>query len=131
MLTRDSGGLLTLVPQERAITLRMLMTHTGERTNQSRARPHLYNGTIANHTAIAAEFGYAFDNLDLCEWAHPIGIDDFAGRKADVLYRPLMFQPGTAFQYGVGIDWFGIVSNGSPTCRWKNTFTNSYSSHSR
>lgn len=40
VLTRDSDGLFTLVPQERAITLRMLMTHTGERTNQSGAKPH-------------------------------------------------------------------------------------------
>lgn len=109
VLIRGSDGLLTLVPQERAITLRMLMTHTGERTNQSRAKPHLYNGTIANHTVIAAGFGYAFDNPDLCEWARPIGIDDFSGKKADVLYRPLMFQPGTAFQYGVSIDWVGVV----------------------
>ena len=64
---------------------------------------------MANITAIAAGFGYAFDNPDLCEWARPIGIDDFSGRKSDVLYRPLMFQPATRFQYGVSMDWVGVV----------------------
>ncbi|KAE8332701.1 beta-lactamase family protein [Aspergillus sergii] len=84
VLTRDSNGSYTLVPQERQITLRMLMTHT-------------------------SGFGYAFDDVKLCDWARPTGIDDFSGRREDVLLRPLVFQPGTGFQYGVSIDWVGVI----------------------
>ncbi|KAK6837555.1 hypothetical protein RU639_001639 [Aspergillus parasiticus] len=84
VLTRDSNGSYTLVPQERQITLRMLMTHT-------------------------SGFGYAFDDVKLCDWARPTGIDDFSGRREDVLLRPLVIQPGTGFQYGVSIDWVGVI----------------------
>ncbi|OGM46211.1 hypothetical protein ABOM_004903 [Aspergillus bombycis] len=84
VLTRDSSGFYTLVPQERRITLRMLMTHT-------------------------AGFGYAFDDVKLSDWARPTGIDDFSGQREDVLLRPLVFQPGTGFQYGVSIDWVGVI----------------------
>ncbi|PLB46238.1 beta-lactamase family protein [Aspergillus steynii IBT 23096] len=84
VLTKGPGGEYTLVPQERPITLRMLMTHT-------------------------SGFGYAFDDLNISDWARPIGLDDFGGRQEEVLLRPLVFQPGTAFQYGVSMDWVGLI----------------------
>ncbi|KAB8262171.1 beta-lactamase/transpeptidase-like protein [Aspergillus pseudonomiae] len=84
VLTRDSSESYTLVPQERRITLRMLMTHT-------------------------AGFGHAFDDVKLSDCARPTGIDDFSRRREDVLLRPPVFQPGTGFQYGVSIDWVGVI----------------------
>lgn len=38
-----------------------------------------------------------------------MGIDDFSGLKADVLHRPLVNQPGAAFQYGTCLDWVGVL----------------------
>lgn len=65
------------------ITLRMLLTHT-------------------------AGFGYSFFNERLRDWAFPAGLDEFSGREADML-SPLLFQPGEGWEYGVGVDWAGIV----------------------
>ncbi|RYC78640.1 hypothetical protein BFJ63_vAg18487 [Fusarium oxysporum f. sp. narcissi] len=65
------------------ITLRMLLTHT-------------------------SGFGYTFSNERLRDWALPVGIDEFSGRLDD-MKMPLLFQPGEAWEYGVGIDWAGIA----------------------
>lgn len=56
-----------------------------------------------------AGFGYAFEDLKLHDWYQPGGLDDFSGNVNDVLLRPLVNQPGTKFQYGVGLDWVGTL----------------------
>ncbi|MBE3046825.1 beta-lactamase family protein [Candidatus Bathyarchaeota archaeon] len=61
--------------KKRAITLRMLLTHT-------------------------AGFGYSFFNERLRNWGYPGGIDEFSGRFEDVKL-PLVFQPGEGWEYGV------------------------------
>ncbi|KAI1363471.1 beta-lactamase family protein [Xylaria arbuscula] len=73
----------TLVKKEKAITLRMLLTHT-------------------------AGFGYTFFNETLRNWAFPTGGDEFSGRFEDML-MPLLFQPGEGWEYGINIDWAGIA----------------------
>ncbi|PGH17761.1 hypothetical protein AJ79_00902 [Helicocarpus griseus UAMH5409] len=73
----------TLVDKKRGITLRMLLAHT-------------------------AGFGYAFFHEQLRDYNRPIGYDEFSGHVYDVT-QPLIFQPGEGFEYGVGIDWAGIV----------------------
>ncbi|RAH79673.1 beta-lactamase family protein [Aspergillus japonicus CBS 114.51] len=82
VLERGADGGIKMVAKERRLTLRMLLNHT-------------YG------------FGYAFEDLKLLEWSRPVGLDDFSGNLHDVLHRPLVNQPGTKFQYGVGMDWVG------------------------
>ncbi|CZR52725.1 probable beta-lactamase class C and other penicillin binding proteins [Phialocephala subalpina] len=72
-----------LVEKERGITLRMLLTHT-------------------------AGFGYAFFNEKLRDYNKPIGYDEFSGHMYDIK-QPLVNQPGTRWEYGVSIDWAGIL----------------------
>ncbi|RAK93887.1 beta-lactamase family protein [Aspergillus costaricaensis CBS 115574] len=84
VLERTADGKFHLVPKQRSITLRMLLNHT-------------------------SGFGYAFEDLKLRDWSRPVGLDDFSGNVSDVLHRPLVNQPGTKFQYGVGLDWAGVI----------------------
>ncbi|GKZ23484.1 hypothetical protein AbraIFM66951_008518 [Aspergillus brasiliensis] len=84
VLECTADGKFHLVPKQRSITLRMLLNHT-------------------------SGFGYAFEDLKLRDWSRPIGLDDFSGNVSDVLHRPLVNQPGTKFQYGVGLDWAGVI----------------------
>lgn len=72
---REDG---TFEKKKRAITLRMLLTHT-------------------------AGFGYTFFNERLRDWSLPIGGDEFSGRFADI-NMPLLFQPGEGWEYGVSED---------------------------
>jgi len=72
-----------LVEKTKRITLRMLLSHT-------------------------AGFGYTFFNPEIRKFGLPVGIDEFSGRVEDV-FSPLLFEPGTKFNYGTNIDWAGIM----------------------
>ncbi|KAF5019857.1 hypothetical protein F66182_8136 [Fusarium sp. NRRL 66182] len=74
----------SLEDKNKAITLKMLLTHT-------------------------AGFGYTFFNERLRDWSLPAGIDEFSGRIQDIITLPLLFQPGEGWEYGVGIDWAGLA----------------------
>lgn len=65
----------SLEAKNKAITLRMLLTHT-------------------------AGFGYAFSNERLRDWGFPAGVDEFSGRMEEMI-SPLLFQPGEGWGYGV------------------------------
>jgi len=73
----------TMEKKNKAITLRMLLTHT-------------------------AGFGYTFFNERLRDWSFPAGVDEFSGRIED-MKTPLLFQPGEGWEYGLGIDWAGVA----------------------
>jgi CubicO group peptidase (beta-lactamase class C family) len=73
-----------LVDKEKDITLRMLLAHT-------------------------AGFGYEFFNPKLRDYGRPIGFDVFHADERDIHRMPLVNQPGSKWEYGINIDWAGIL----------------------
>jgi CubicO group peptidase (beta-lactamase class C family) len=76
----------TVEKKNKAITLRMLLTHT-------------------------AGFGYTFFNERLRDWFLPVGGDEFSCRFEDML-MPLLFQPGEGWEYGVSTHGRGPARRG-------------------
>lgn len=61
---------------------------------------------LATHTS---GFAYEFWNRDVPRWMEKTGHPTIlSGLKAS-LYYPLTFDPGTRWDYGIGIDWLGQV----------------------
>ncbi|KAI1436814.1 beta-lactamase family protein [Xylaria sp. CBS 124048] len=73
----------TFEKKNKAITLRMLLTHT-------------------------AGFGYSFLNERMRDWRLENGKDELGCRFEDMLV-PLIFQPGEGWEYGCNVDWAGIA----------------------
>lgn len=51
-----------------------------------------------------AGFGYTFFSPEVRKYGLPAGFDEFSGRFEDI-EQPLLFEPGTKWNYGVNIDW--------------------------
>jgi CubicO group peptidase (beta-lactamase class C family) len=73
----DSGGKPILSPAKSAVTLRQLLTHTS---------------------------GFCYDIWDGDMFRY---VTETKGQPASSKPGPLMFEPGTRWQYGQGIDWAG------------------------
>ncbi|CAK1354673.1 Acyltransferase LovD [Cercospora beticola] len=78
---REDG---TLEPKKSDITLRNLLSHT-------------------------SGFAYEFFNPKLRDYGRPTGFDVFHADIRDILKMPLVHHPGENWEYGIGIDWAGIV----------------------
>ena len=78
----DAAGAPRLRPARSPITLRRLLTHT-------------------------AGFGYDTWNADLLAYARARDIPPARTGKLVALDMPLAFDPGSAWQYGINIDWVG------------------------
>ncbi len=78
----DEAGAPILRPASTPVTLRHLLLHT-------------------------SGCGYTFMNADLLR--HAMATGKMAGGKRASLDLPLLFDPGTQWQYGVGIDWAGLA----------------------
>ncbi|KAF2658489.1 beta-lactamase/transpeptidase-like protein [Lophiostoma macrostomum CBS 122681] len=75
---------VTPMDQEKAVTLRMLLSHT-------------------------AGFAYAFLDPRPTIHTRPLGICEFSGEIQEYLGSPLVNQPGSMWEYSISIDWAGIM----------------------
>ena len=80
----DEGGAPRLRDPRGLVTLRHLLTHT-------------------------SGYGYDIFNSDLGRYIEVVGLPSIMSRKDDALRVPLLFDPGTGWEYGIGIDLAGKV----------------------
>lgn len=78
----DGDGAPELRPPKSDITLRNLLTHT-------------------------SGYGYDIWSEDLCRYQEATDTPGVTGCENAALTTPLLFDPGTAWMYGIGIDWAG------------------------
>jgi CubicO group peptidase (beta-lactamase class C family) len=94
-----------LVPKKRKITLRMLLSHTG--------MFHVLEPTASmvcrSYSFLTAGFGYAFFDARLNDFYAQTGLDEFSGLPYEYLSQPLVNQPGEQWEYGINIDWAGVL----------------------
>ena len=79
----DQGDNPILIDASRAPTIRELMTHTSG-----------YVYSIWNETALSAQAK---------------GVTSPLGGGKESIVAPLYFEPGSKWEYGVGIDWLGVL----------------------
>ena len=79
-----ADGTPRLRPARTAITLRHLLTHTSGFVYD------MWNGDFANYLSVS-------------------GTPPLATLQKAALRVPSMFEPGSAWQYGIGIDWVGLL----------------------
>jgi methyl acetate hydrolase len=80
----DANGTPRLRDPKTPITLRHLLTHT-------------------------SGYGYDIFNPDLARYIEVAGVPSILSRKNDALRLPLLFDPGSGWEYGMGIDLVGKV----------------------
>lgn len=80
----DAAGAPHLRPAKRPITLRHLLTHT-------------------------AGFTYEFGNADTLRYLEATGTPRITSGARAALNRPLAFDPGERWEYGISIDWVGAI----------------------
>src|SRR5713226_7406691 len=80
----DQEGAPLLRPAKRPITLKHLLTHT-------------------------AGFTYEFWNTDTLRYVETTGTPRIISGQLAALRRPLNFDPGERWEYGINIDWVGRI----------------------
>ena len=80
----DAGGVPRLRDPRGPVTLRHLLTHT-------------------------SGYGYDIFNPDIRRYVEIVGLPSIMSRKNGSLRVPLLFDPGTGWEYGIGIDLAGKV----------------------
>jgi len=80
----NTDGTPRLRDPKSPVTLRHLLTHT-------------------------SGYGYDIFNADLARYIEAAGLPSILTRKNDALRVPLLFDPGSSWEYGVGVDLVGKV----------------------
>ncbi|MFL5864454.1 MAG: serine hydrolase domain-containing protein [Solirubrobacteraceae bacterium] len=84
LLEGITNGQPVLRAPSRKVTVKQLITHT-------------------------SGFGYWFWNADVAAWERAVNAPKSMSGERAVLEAPLVAEPGTAFLYGNGTDWLGLV----------------------
>jgi methyl acetate hydrolase len=82
---------------------------TGFENGVPQLRPPASQATVKQLITHTSGLGYWFWNGDLVEWEKISGIPNVVAGSRASLRAPMVADPGTAFIYGISIDWLGQV----------------------
>lgn len=110
MILIDRGALSPDTPVEEILPewkdIRLLDGWDGD---TPRMRAPAVKATVRHLSTHTSGLCYEFWNPDVPRWMQATGHPTIlAGTKAAMAY-PLVFEPGTRWDYGIGIDWLGLV----------------------
>ena len=74
-----------------------------------RLRAPASKATVAQLITHTAGLGYWFWNADLVKWETATGTPNVLSGSKVIFGAPLLFDPGTRFEYGINSDWLGQV----------------------
>ena len=110
MILTDRGVLSMDTPVEEVLpefaSLKVLDGFDGD---EPRLRAPNRKATIRNLATHTSGLVYEFWNADIARWMQASGHPTVLTGTRDALNYALAFDPGTAWDYGLGIDWLGQV----------------------
>ena len=74
-----------------------------------RLRPPARPATVRDLMTHVAGFAYGHWNADMRRYRKATGLPAMATGKRAALFYPMVADPGTAWRYGFGTDWLGLV----------------------
>jgi CubicO group peptidase (beta-lactamase class C family) len=74
-----------------------------------RLRPPASRATVHQLITHTTGLGYWFLNADICRWEQATGNPNVLSGLNAVFKAPMVADPGTRFEYGINIDWLGLV----------------------
>jgi methyl acetate hydrolase len=77
--------------------------------NTPRLRPPATRATVLNLVTHTSGLGYFFINADINRWEQATGTPNILSGLSRVFEAPMVADPGTKFEYGINIDWLGLV----------------------
>jgi CubicO group peptidase (beta-lactamase class C family) len=72
-------------------------------------RPPARQATVKNLVTHTSGLGYWFWSEDLVKWESVTGVPNVVAGSAASFKAPMLADPGSAFIYGINIDWLGKV----------------------
>lgn len=74
-----------------------------------RLRPPATRATVHQLITHTSGLGYYFINADINRWEQVTGTPNILSGSSRIFTAPLVADPGTKFEYGINIDWLGLV----------------------
>ena len=65
--------------------------------------------TLRQFLTHTSGFGYELFNADLVRWHESTGTPGLAANGPEMLEAPLVADPGTRWEYGIDLDWAGVM----------------------
>ena len=74
-----------------------------------RTRPPATQATVRHLVTHTTGLSYWFWNADIVKWEAATGVPNVLSGLSAVFKAPMLFDPGTSFEYGINLDWLGKV----------------------